>query len=365
MKIVLASGIYYPEIGGPALLVKDLADEFIKTQDVLILTYSNEYEVVTKQNGNLSVKRIIRHNKISNMFRYFLLSLTDIKKDDKVFVFDIFSAALPVYLASFIRRYKYTVRLGGDFLWEMSVNKFDKKQNILDFYNSKFNLIEKIYFFFIKRILKRADKIISTTDFQKDLVIEYYKIKESKFIDITNPFPELDYKCVQQKENKIIFAGRFSKLKNLDSLIKVMPYFKDYKLYLIGEGPEKDNLSNLIKELNLEEQVKISKPLFKEDLYNEICKAKLTVLPSYTDITPNTILLAIKLNTPVLMTKYSGFYKMFKNNLLFLEDPSNLNELKDKISLILNNNSEYLDKLSKTNTSFTRTEMINKYLDLI
>jgi glycosyltransferase involved in cell wall biosynthesis len=83
----------------------------------------------------------------------------------------------------------------------------------------------------------------------------------------------------------VIFAGRLLNHKNVDLLIEAISLTKkarkDIKLIIVGEGPEKENLEQLAKKLNLEKNVIFSK--FKsdvEEVYGLIKASKVFVLPS-------------------------------------------------------------------------------------
>src|SRR3989338_5375220 len=100
MKILIAAGIYPPDIGGPAQYARGV-EEALKKQGhrVKVLAFKVERKLPTG----------IRH------LYYFFRALFSLGSVDFVFSPDTFSAALPALCAVKLLRKKIIVRTGGDF----------------------------------------------------------------------------------------------------------------------------------------------------------------------------------------------------------------------------------------------------------
>ncbi len=370
MKIVLATGIYYPEIGGPALLVKELAQELKQRgHEPLVLTYANRRK---HEPEDFLVIRIYRSLKILNYFKYFLAALKNIAPTDQVVVFDTFSAALPIAIASWFKNFEYAVRLGGDFLWETAVNKFGKQVTLTDYYRTRFKLTEVWYFLLIRFIFRRAKKLIATAAYQQDLIEEHYGIHPVKFFLLPNAFPQVSIASPEaERKKQLIFAGRFTKLKNLGRLIESLAKIKDtdYKLLLVGEGPEERNLRQEVLRLKLADRVIFTKPVFGNELDQLIRVSMWLILPSFSDISPNSVFRSIALGTPVLMTKHSGLPEVFGRHLFFLKYPLNTEELTTKLDFLLELDADHyasvLHALTKIDQSYGFKELVDRFLLIV
>ncbi|MBU2219306.1 hypothetical protein KKG15_02345, partial [Patescibacteria group bacterium] len=83
MRILIATGIYPPDIGGPATYAKNLADEFLRRGcGVKVITYSIEKKLPLG----------IRH------FVYFLKTIFNFRKTSVIIALDTFSVGLPSVL---------------------------------------------------------------------------------------------------------------------------------------------------------------------------------------------------------------------------------------------------------------------------
>lgn len=101
----------------------------------------------------------------------------------------------------------------------------------------------------------------------------------------------IDYETIQRvkpsKENSdIIFVGRLLQHKNVNTLIKAVNLLKMHfglsvKCIIIGDGPEKNNLLQLAKKLDLEKNIKfLNSNNSQEKIYALMKSSKVFVLPS-------------------------------------------------------------------------------------
>ena len=145
-------------------------------------------------------------------------------------------------------------------LWEHSVTSIHAKTTISKIYFIRYNIIKYFY--------NRADSIVvASKGICIDLVNNFNISK--KLINIINS--PVDVKAIialSRKENKyyknheryIVSIGRLVKSKNFDLLInafKIISSETKYKLLIVGEGPEKENLKQKIKKLHLKQNIKL------------------------------------------------------------------------------------------------------------
>lgn len=128
-----------------------------------------------------------------------------------------------------------------------------------------------------------SKNIITVSNFTKNKLIKAGK-NDKKITVIQNGVNlDLINKVNQSTEKSdIIFVGRLIKEKNVDLIIKVLARLKNnFKLIIIGEGPEKEKLVNLSKKLNLENNIKfIDFQQNIENVYAYLKSSKIFILPS-------------------------------------------------------------------------------------
>jgi glycosyltransferase involved in cell wall biosynthesis len=101
-----------------------------------------------------------------------------------------------------------------------------------------------------------------------------------------------------------INIGRLHEQKGQKHLIRafkqVVDYKKDSKLVIVGEGELKNELYNLIRELNLENNVFLLGR--KDNVYKYLARSNCFVLTSLWEGLPNTLIEAIAVGLPVIST---------------------------------------------------------------
>lgn len=132
--------------------------------------------------------------------------------------------------------------------------------------------------------------VFQTTDAQK-----YFKricsdsIVIPNFINTRNLPPIIPY---TKKKNTIISVGRLEKVKNHDMVIRsfsiVSRLFPAWDLYIYGEGSEKENLMNLIRQLEIEKKVFL--PGYDSNVIGSISNSKILILASKYEGYPNALL---------------------------------------------------------------------------
>lgn len=360
VKILLATPIYPPEIGGPAQYVKNLAErlkkEGIETQ---IVSYNNL-------------------RKIPQPFRflvYFLKLLGKARDYQVIYVFNLIGCGLSGLVCSKVFRKKFIIRLGGDFLWERAVESGRSEKPLKEYYEQQKTIKERFWMFLMKKVLNGADRIIFTSNFQRGIYERHFKIAREKTTIISNPFPRLNFKETWAgkpvSRYQVLYAGRLIKLKNLDALIEI--FSKIIKktnlpltLKIVGRGPERKNLECKIKDLELKDKVFIEKSLPHGELLREIQKSYFCILLSLSEISPNFALECIKLGKPILLTRETGIFEDFKNHLIFI-NPKDRQDIEEKLMLLLDkdNYREYAEKIKKIPVSYSWRQVTEKHTLLL
>lgn len=141
------------------------------------------------------------------------------------------------------------------------------------------------------------------------------------------------------KEFDVVFFARITKMKGIEDLIKAVAIARarkpDIKLCIIGHtyGNELADLKNLISSLNLNENVVFKGfiPTQKE-MHMEVVKSRISVLPTYNDTIPGTIVESMLLGLPMISYKTGGIPDLNKDaeNLILVEQ-GNIAKLADEI----------------------------------
>ena len=105
-----------------------------------------------------------------------------------------------------------------------------------------------------------------------------------------------------KKDNFFLAVGRLTKQKNFLFLIKsfsqIVENNKEYKLYIVGDGEERNKINYFIKNNKLEKNIKLIS--FKDNIYPYYVAAKGFILTSLWEDPGFVLVEAAFLNTPIL-----------------------------------------------------------------
>ena len=311
MRILIATGIFEPEVGGPATYAPRLARHFAAAgNSVAVITYSATLSKDSDKNYPFKLVRIVRGNRLLNRVRFFFAAYREAKKCDLIYTLDWFAAGLPVALAAKLLGKPYVVRVGGDYLWEQKYLESGRKPLTLrEFYTSGIYRRSgyAISFRLIRFVLSGARHVIFNSNSQRELYIRFYGLAPARVSTIFNPVPEISsaLKNDASRKNEFVYWGRFIVMKNLDTLIRAFARARlpaGYTLTLIGDGPRKVELEQLVGELGLHTRVTFERTQPRDIALKRVKDARAFVLPSWTDISPNQVAEALALGLPGLVT---------------------------------------------------------------
>ena len=128
-------------------------------------------------------------------------------------------------------------------------------------------------------------------------------------IDTEKFSPSLNHKRYKYRARvfKIGCAARLVTEKSLDILIKAVADIPNVVLYIAGDGPEKQNLTNLVQELDLSTKVKFIG--YTDDMVGFYHQLDLFVLTSSNEGLPLSILEAQSCNVPVVCSDVGAVHE--------------------------------------------------------
>jgi glycosyltransferase involved in cell wall biosynthesis len=137
--------------------------------------------------------------------------------------------------------------------------------------------------------------------------------------------------------------------KGIDVIIKSMPKIlkhHDAKLLLAGDGPLETVLARLIKQLDLEKDVRLIGKVMADDMASYLNACDVFVLHSYFDTSPNVLLEAMASGKPCIVSDIKGIREVVKNDSAIRVPIGDSDKLADAITPVLENEELY-NQLSK------------------
>lgn len=166
-----------------------------------------------------------------------------------------------------------------------------------------------------------------------------------------------------KKDIDFLFVGRLIPIKGIQFILQALKIIKDThnitpNFTIVGDGPFKEELKEITKQLNLENQVSFSGLVSQEDLIKSYQRAKVAVLPSFDkEGIMSTLLEASSCKVPCITTKGTSMEEFAKNDEnALLVNPEDALDLSEKMYELFTN-QELATKIS-TNAY---NEVMKKY----
>ena len=121
-----------------------------------------------------------------------------------------------------------------------------------------------------------------------------------------------------------LYLGRFEPVKNPKRLINAWKDI-DHKLIMVGEGALKGEMQNLIKDLNLSNQISLKSET--NNIAELFSKAKALIIPSNREGSPKVLFESLFCNVPVLSTRCGIMSDILPPNCLAEIDDENFKNL--------------------------------------
>jgi len=326
MKIILATGIYPPQIGGPATYVRALAEELtVRGHEVSVVSYGK------MQNDNWKVVRVSGRIPFVRWVLYALALRRAEKNSDVIVAFSSVSVGIPLWLSG-IRKPKKMLRLGGDFFWER-YTALGGMRGLRNWYESKGGK-NPILHSFMQWLLNKFDHIVFSTKFQEKIYEDHYSKLPNHSV-LENALPSGSPQRHEKHDPfKILFMGRFVGFKNLPALVQAVNEMNEVTLTLVGDGPMKSKLKKMAGE-----NVSFRPPVHGDEKNKVFAEHGLLVIPSITEISPNVALEARANGFPVLLTKETGLSNELTRGMV-VRDLSSAEKIAETIQGVIDRYSE-------------------------
>lgn len=184
-------------------------------------------------------------------------------------------------------------------------------------------------------------------------------------------------KSIQKKKNHVIqvlFVGRFTKRKGCEYLIRALYEArlmkKDIQLHctILGFGPLKDKLENLVKELKLTDDITFREGVKNEELVTYYHATDIICIPALSD-TFTVIKEGMSSGKPVIVTDVCSHAERVSPGVNGFVVPPKDSKAIAHVLLKIANNPIILDRLSanapKTSSRYDWNNILDKYLKVI
>ncbi len=178
---------------------------------------------------------------------------------------------------------------------------------------------------FTPPIWKNAARVIAVSEFSRNMALKSYQVP----IDV---IPNgIDYEKIKNDRiephsvPEIVFAGRFVPQKNIAQIIKTLSEVKDLNWHstIIGDGQDKEMLTELVKERHLEERVSFPGWKTPEEVIDIFHHSDILFMPSLSEGLPVTGIQGMASGLALLLSNAGGNPEIITESVNgFVHDPN-------------------------------------------
>lgn len=325
MKILMPVLHYYPVIGGLETWTQNIAERISDKAEIFIVTGR-----IKSQSKKENFNQI-------NIFRTSLFCLANLSYSSFLYIV----TALPFIFfksLSFIKKQKINIIHCQGFSSSFLGYLLFKLTGVP--YITTVQRLEQSKGFLRRLVYNKAKVCIAASSKIK----EYFEsINCQNIVIIPNGinlkrFQNLDRERNRKKlglkdEFTIITVARLEKVKGIKYLIKALALLNDkYKLLIIGNGTERENLKSLVKKLKLKNKVSFLGQVPNKKVPKYLSIADCFVLPSLKEGFGIVVLEAMASEVPVVATRVGGIVDIIEHNRTgFLFEPKNSKQIADSL----------------------------------
>jgi glycosyltransferase involved in cell wall biosynthesis len=307
LNVLLVSGIYPPDIGGPATYVPEL-HAFLRRNDVnvRVITLSDD-----PKSSRFRFKDVIFINRNLTLPLRFVFVIINIawqaRNTDAIFANGLHEETA---IACLLFRKNMVAKIVGDPIWERSSNSNETQLDVNEFQSFKLNFKRSIQRKLLKFALNQFNYVTCPSEELCEIVSAWGVKKPIKFIPNGIKEVPLDTNS-DEKEFEIVTASRLVKWKNIDLLISSLKDSK-YKLLILGNGPERNSLEKLAKNLGVD--VTFLGEVTSDSVRQHMSTAKYFALLSSYEGMSFALLQAMSLGLIPIVSNCTGNVEVVDNN---------------------------------------------------
>lgn len=266
MRILLCTGIYPPDIGGPATFARGLAEALVtQAHEVTVLTYGDP-NTVTRDAWPVHVIRTTT-NTLANYIRYTLAVWRYGRHADVLYVSGPISDGIPVTLANVFLRKPIIMKVVGDAAWEEAMLKSGASFEPLELFvhtrhAGSVGVKERLE----RWTATRASFIVTPSEFLQRIVLAW-GVAEDRVRVVYNAVEDVGASSLSREEARELCGVKHQRVlltvvrampwKGVDFLIEIFPRLSpDTVLVVAGDGPSLSSWKHLAHERGLESRVR-------------------------------------------------------------------------------------------------------------
>ena len=307
MRVVLLTGIWPPDVGGPATHGPD----FVR----YLTERGHEAYVVTMADGEVTelpcaVQTVSRG--LPFPVRYSLVALRGARAARRAGVVYATATYAAAAAAAGLARRPLVAKLVSDPAYERA-RRYGLFSGTLEEFQeapgARVSALRRAR----TRALRAARRVVVPSEYLARLA-RGWRLDPERLAVVPNPAPPVGAVTPEVLEpGTFVFAGRLTRQKGLGTALEAMARVPGARLVLIGDGPERAELERRAHESGLDGRVSFRGALARAEVLSALAGARAALLSSEWENFPHVAVEALAVGTPVVATAVGGVPELVRD----------------------------------------------------
>jgi glycosyltransferase involved in cell wall biosynthesis len=315
VRVLIVSGIWPPDVGGPASHAPELAGFLLaREHDVEVIVTADAQpasEAYAVRWVDRATPRGLRHARCVTLIR------RRASNADVVYATSMLGRAS---LGAGLARKPLVVKLVADEAYERA-RRFGLFDGDLDaFQRFEGGVRVRALRASRNRALRRVDRLVCPSSYLASLAVAW-GVPERRVAVLPNPAPPLpelpDQEAARERFGlsgpTLAFAGRITRQKSLEVALGALARIDGVGLLVAGDGPDLDATRSEAARLGLDQRVRFLGPLDREGVLTLFRAADASLLSSSWENFPHTVVESLAVGTPVVSTDVGGVAEVVRD----------------------------------------------------
>jgi len=308
VKVLIVSGIWPPDVGGPASHAPDVADFLTARGHEVVVVTTADSPPVQRAYPVLAVPR--RHRVGVRHYRGAALVHHRARHADVVYTTGMFGRSA---LGSSLARTPYVVKLTADPAFERSRRRGLVEGDVDQFQTRRGGPAVALLRLARDVELRHAAHVFTPSAYLRGLALAW-GVSPDRVSVLPNPVPPLPDLPDREELRRgfglngatLAFAGRLTAQKALGRALAAVAAAEDVRLVVAGDGPDREPLERHARTLGIEDRVTFIGAQPRRRVIELFSAADATILSSSWENFPHTVVEALAVGTPVLAMESGG-----------------------------------------------------------
>lgn len=318
LHIVIVTGIFPPDVGGPATYVPVVAQGLQDLGHQVTVITSSEPQYLSGYDATYAFPVVRLNRRIFWGWRslYYQQKLGRYVSSADV----VYGHGLLWEVAQVCRKFQkpWVAKIVGDSTWERAVRRGWTRANLDDFQSASSDIRIHLFRHWRNQALRQTHGVIVPSHYLAQ-IIQKWGVNPAQIKVIYNaihvPAHLPNVSNPLTTEYRVMTAGRLVPWKHMDEIITAIAPLTNVGLLIVGDGSEREKLERQVRDLQLYNRVYFTGQKTQSELLALMKTCTIFILNSTYEGLPHIVLEAMAMGIPVIATGVGGTPEIVKDGI--------------------------------------------------